>query len=119
MDNVLSIRKEKSNIHYLKLEIMKIRSYLLALLMVCCSITATVQASETKTKELTEQRVSEIKQRVEQIKGMDLSNLSRAERKDLKHELRDMKTELNSRPAYVYISAGALILIIILLIILL
>ena len=99
---------------------MKIRTYLLALVLVITGFTTNLQAATTtKTHELTETRVAEIKQRVDQIKAMDVTTLSRSERKNLKSELREMKSELRDGPTYIYISAGALILIIILLILIL
>jgi len=50
---------------------------------------------------------------------MDFSDLNRTERKSLRKELRSMKSELNAIGGGVYVSAGALILIVILLILLL
>lgn len=66
-----------------------------------------------------EVRVMEMKQRVEEIRAMDMSKLSTSDRKAVKHELKDMKKELNQMGPVVIISAGALILIIILILLLL
>lgn len=54
--------------------------------------------------------------RLGEIMDMDKSSLSRRERKDLRNELRDMKKPADGR---VYVSVGALILIVLLLILLL
>ena len=65
-----------------------------------------------------EERITQIQQRVEEIKAMDKSQLTRLERKDLKNELRDMNKEAKAiRTGGIYISIGALIIIILLLII--
>lgn len=75
-------------------------------------------AEKVMTKEQTEARVLAIKDRVAEIKAMDMSHMSNAQRKEIRNELKNMKKELNS-PTYIYISGAGLILIIILLILLL
>lgn len=67
-----------------------------------------------------ETRAIAIKSRVAEIQAMDMSHMSRAERKEIRNELKEMKKELKQHPStYVYISGAGLILIIILLLILL
>ena len=73
-------------------------------------------------KELTthqQQRLDEIIARVNEIKDMDKSNLSRAEKKELKTELKSMKTEARAMGGGIYLSVGAIIIIILLLILIL
>jgi hypothetical protein len=100
---------------------MKTRIKLLVMaIMLSCSAVTTQAAIVTMSKEQAVARVTEIQQRAEEIKSMDLTTLSKVQRKEVRHELKDMRKELNAMgPTYIYISAGALILIIILLIILL
>ncbi len=100
---------------------MKTRIKLLAFIMLLSSLAFTAQAGTEKymTKEQTEVRFSQIKQRVEEIESMNLSSLDRVQRKELRHELKGMSKELRDGPTYIYISAGALVLIIIILIIVL
>ena len=62
--------------------------------------------------------IQQMKDRVEEIKAMDKSQLTKEERKELKTELRAMKKESRAVTG-VYISVGALIIIILLLIIIL
>lgn len=76
-------------------------------------------ANANMNKEQAQVRIMEIKQRVEDIRAMDMSKLNATDRKALKHELKDMKQEVKQLEPYVIISAGALILIIVLLILLL
>jgi hypothetical protein len=57
--------------------------------------------------------------RVTEIQKMDKTNLSRAEKKDLKNELREMKHQASILNRGVYLSFGAIIIIILLLILLL
>lgn len=72
------------------------------------------------TKEQKETRIVEIKARVEEIRNMDKSKLTSADRKALRHELRDMNTESKALGnGGIYISLGALIIIILLLILIL
>ncbi|WP_373522307.1 hypothetical protein [Aquiflexum sp.] len=66
------------------------------------------------------ERLLEIESKVLEIKEMDFSTLSKEERKELKDELRTLEKEAKSRgESGLYISTGALIVILILLIILL
>jgi hypothetical protein len=68
------------------------------------------------TREQKEARLVAIKERVNEIKAMDKSMLSKDERKALRRELRAMHKEAKAVTG-VYISVGALIIIILLLII--
>lgn len=85
------------------------------------STVATKPPSETNN-ELTEEqkaRLEAIQNRVEEIKAMDRSTLTKAEKKALKKELKDMKKEAKAIRGGVYLSVGAIIIIILLLILLL
>ena len=110
-----SIKKSQT----LKNRTMKIRIYLFALMMAVTSFATTTQAATLTAKEQSEMRVTEIKQRVEQIRSMDLSSLSKTERVNLKQELKGMNKELRQLDGVIYISVGALILIIVILILIL
>lgn len=55
--------------------------------------------------------------RIDQINAMDKSNMSFSEKKQLRKEVRSSKRELRAIGGGVYISAGAIILILVLLII--
>lgn len=57
--------------------------------------------------------------RLEEIKAMDKSNLTHTEKKALRQEVKTIKHELTVNGGGVYISVGALLLIILLLVILL
>lgn len=99
---------------------MKLRIFLFSVLMMCSGITATTQAAvKVESKQQAEVRAEQLKQRLNEIRAMDLEHLNRTDRINLKHELKDMKQELKQMHPYIYISAGALILIIILLLLLL
>ena len=63
-------------------------------------------------------RLEEIRARVNEIKEMDKSNLSKSERKAIQKELREMKKESRETRG-VYLSVGAIIIIILLLILIL
>jgi hypothetical protein len=69
-------------------------------------------------KELT----SEVKikyNRLEEIKAMDKSSLTSVEKKELRKEVRAIKTNLKASNNGVYLSVGALIIIVLLLVVLL
>ncbi|MBA2561970.1 MAG: hypothetical protein H0V14_03500 [Chitinophagaceae bacterium] len=57
--------------------------------------------------------------RLQEIKDMDKENLSRAEKKDLRKEVKKIKKELKRANQGVYLSVGAIIIIVLLLILLL
>ena len=82
--------------------------------------TTSVMANDVKSKpEMTENQVvraGEISRRVEEIKNMDRSELSRQERKALRNELLDMKKEAKAMSGGVYLSVGAIIIILLVLI---
>ena len=63
-------------------------------------------------------RAQALLNRVEEIRVMNKTNLSPAEKKELRKELRSIREQLKDVSGGVYISAGALIVILILLIIL-
>lgn len=84
----------------------------------------TVSASENnkpKTELTAEQKaqLDRIVNRVEEIRKMDKSNLTRAEKKALRKELREMKEQARGLDQKVYLSVGAIIIIVLLLILIL
>lgn len=102
---------------------MKKQIYFLATAFMLMLATPSVMANDAKAKpEMTERQVArmeEISRRVEEIKGMDRSQLSRQDRKDLRNELLNMKKEAKATSGGVFLSVGAIIIIILLLILLL
>lgn len=78
-----------------------------------------VSAPVVPVTETPEAAVSRLSQRLEEIKEMDRSTLSRAERKALRVEVRSIKKEMAALSGGVYISVGAILLIALLLILLL
>lgn len=74
-----------------------------------------------KTELTGEQKVAfdRIVNRVEEIRNMDKSNLSREDKKALRKELREMKEQARAMQQGVYLSVGAIIIIILLLILIL
>jgi hypothetical protein len=57
--------------------------------------------------------------RLEEIKAMDKSDLSRSEKRSLRKEVRAIQSDLQTKKHGIYISIGAFIIIILLLVILL
>ena len=57
--------------------------------------------------------------RLKEIREMDKSNLSRAEKKSLRKEVKEIKTTMRTTSNGVYLSIGAIIIIILLLILIL
>ena len=57
--------------------------------------------------------------RVEEIKAMDKSLLTKSEKKELRNELRETKKEIKNNGRGIYLSVGALLVVIVLLVLLL
>jgi len=97
--------------------------YLMIMLLSLGAFT-TVSASEkvptTATKTPTEipAEVQVLLNRLEEIKGMDKSELNHSDKKALRKEVRAINTNLRSSGNGIYISAGAIIIILLLIIIL-
>jgi Flp pilus assembly protein TadB len=100
----------------------KIVFSLMLLMALTLNLNVAVAASDKPKTELTaEQRaeLNRIMSRVEEIKAMDKSKLSREERKELRSELKEMKKKARAVGGGVYLSVGAIIIIILLLILIL
>jgi len=69
-------------------------------------------ANTSKTDEI---RAQQLRQRLEEIRAMDKSTLTKAEKKELRKEVKEIKKQARELRG-VYISIGALIIIILLLI---
>ncbi len=76
-------------------------------------------SNETEIDAATQARINELTNRLDELKAIDKSELERSEKKELRKEVVEIKKELKEqRGAGIYISGGALLVIIILLIIL-
>ncbi|MFL1012498.1 hypothetical protein [Flavisericum labens] len=98
--------------------------YILIMLLSFSLIPNTALANENPpvhTKEKTNEIPTEIRtmlNRLNEIKDMDKSDLSRGERKELRKEVRTMKKAVRRSGNGLYISSGAIIIILLLIIIL-
>jgi len=107
------------------LNIMKKFVYTLALIFTLGISFNSVQAADKPAKNPTELtaeqsvQLERIKTRVEEIRDMDKSNLTKAERKALRSELKELKGQARAISGGVYLSVGAIIIIILLLILIL
>lgn len=91
-----------------------------AMLMVFSSVS--VMAKPNKNVTLTEQqqlRLTEITNRVEEIKEMDKSQLTRDQKKELRSELTQMKKESKALSGGIYLSVTAIIIVLLVLILIL
>lgn len=95
---------------------------LLSLTLVPASTFAATPVNTSLTADPTGEvpaRVKVLLDRLEEIKTMDKSDMTRAEKRALRKEVRAIKAELKSTGNGVYLSVGAIIIIILLLILLL
>ena len=102
----------------------------LAFVLMCNPALAQQEMSETPVPELTRKevrtmddadrqaRVDVLEARIEELQNTDPSELTSSERRDVRKELRQMSRELEAHAAGgIYISAGAIIVILLLIII--
>ncbi|MGE5406161.1 MAG: hypothetical protein ACM3NR_00505 [Methanosarcina sp.] len=73
---------------------------------------------EKTENKLSEEELSRMNRRVEEIRDMDKSDMTAKEKKELKKELKGIKENLKAG-GYIYIGAGTLLVIILLVILLL
>ena len=103
----------------------KLNFVIMMMVLSLCVLPSTVFANEKTptTIEATSKEVpAEVQlklDRLEEIKEMDKSAMSRAEKKELRKEVKEIKADLKSTGNGVYLSVGAIIIIILLLILLL
>lgn len=85
------------------------------------SVNAAEKTTRPATELTTEQqaKLDKITTRVEEIRQMDKSQLSRTEKRELRKELKEMKNQAKAIGGGVYLSVGAIIIIILLLILIL
>ncbi len=74
---------------------------------------------EKTENKLSEEELSRLTRRVEEIRDMDKSDLTAKEKKVLKKELKGIKETVKADGGYIYIGAGTLLVVILLLILLL
>lgn len=107
----------------------KTKTYALVLLILLTftfgnAIPASAEGPDKPLKEYSEEEVAllmtQMRNRVDEIKKMDKSSLTKIEKKELKKELKEMnKTAKALGQGGVYLSVGAIIIIILLLILIL
>ena len=98
-----------------------LRSIALALFVLFGAVSANASTGSTMPSDSTKDAMiySKIINRVTEIQGMDKTNLSSDEKQDLRKELNTMKKEASALNSRVYLSVGAIIIAILLLILIL
>ncbi|MEJ7611019.1 MAG: hypothetical protein WKF88_07560 [Ferruginibacter sp.] len=98
-----------------------IKSTAVAIFILFSSISASASSVSTPSSDPTKDALtySRIINRVTEIQGMDKTNLSADDKKDLRRELTKMKKEAAALNSRVYLSVGAIIIAILLLILIL
>ena len=81
-------------------------------------VTESAATSTTVETKLSTEEMASLTKRVEEIRDMDKSGMTRIEKKELKNELKSTKENIRRSGGYVYIGTGTLILIILLIILL-
>lgn len=105
---------------------MKTTNFKAALLVILMAITLPASSSTITsdpksgdpTTKMTDERGDQLIQRLNEIKDMDKSDLSRSDKKELRNEVKSIKKELKDSGRGIYLSVGAIIIVILLLILL-
>ncbi|WPR71183.1 hypothetical protein SLW70_14740 [Flavobacterium sp. NG2] len=103
----------------------KVSLYLMMMVLSLSFVPSTIFASEKNPSAITAEgkevpaEVKVMLTRLEEIKAIDKSTLSRSEKRELRKEVRSINTELRTTNNGVYLSVGAIIIIILLLILIL
>lgn len=99
---------------------MKKIAYFLSILMLFTATVPYAVAKDDKDKptlnEEDEARLEELKERVHEIKAMEFSTMTKTEKKELRKELREINKESKRISGGVYLSFGAIIIILLILI---
>lgn len=74
--------------------------------------------SDKMENKLSTEEVNRLTKRVEEIRDMDKSNMTVTEKRELRKELKATKENVRKDGGYIYVSAGTVILILILVILL-
>lgn len=77
------------------------------------------EAVTTTENKLSDEELARLNRRVEEIRDMDKSDLSVSEKRELKKELKEIKEMVKADGGYIYLGAGTLLVIILLVILLL
>ena len=113
------------NIHKIlifKFTTMRTKLFFALLMVFALSAPATFAASKAEKKvattenKMTSEEASRLTKRVEEIRDMDKTNLTVTEKRELRKELKATKENIRKDGGYIYVSAGTVILIIILVI---
>lgn len=103
-------------------KIVRIASVVLLIAVSLPASSAIVVPATAKTNNAAttnEVRTQVLLQRLESIRSMDKSEMSRLEKKNLRNEVKEIKKEMKATSGGVYLSVGAIIIVILLLILLL
>jgi hypothetical protein len=102
-------------------KILRIASFVMLMAIALPASSALVSdSSATSSPVKTEDaRTQQLLNRLEEIKDMNKSELTRLEKKSLRKEVKDIRKEMKSMSGGVYLSVGAIIIIILLLILIL
>jgi hypothetical protein len=90
----------------------------LLLCMMLGTASVTSAAETNKTKSVAGGNTEQMMSRLREIKSMDLKRMERSEKQELRKEVQQIKKQMKSQEPVLYISLGAALLIVLLLVLL-
>ena len=97
-------------------KILRIALFVILIAIALPASSATIVPTTAKTED---SRAQQLMQRLEEIRGLKKSELTGLEKKGLRKEVKGIKKEMKAMTGGVYLSVGALIIVILLLILIL
>ena len=94
-------------------------SFLMFLTIALPASSAVIAPESSKVNGTEMARTTVLTQRLEEIRSMNKSEMTRLEKKSLRNEVKEIKKEMKVMSGGVYLSVGAIIIVILLLILLL
>jgi Skp family chaperone for outer membrane proteins len=95
------------------------------LLLFALNVPLVISASESKSvtstapvrteNKMSEEEAARLTKRIEEIRAMDKSNLTASEKRELRKEVKGIKEKVKRDGGYIYIGAGTLLVIILIL----
>lgn len=80
--------------------------------------TEDVVATKDAEKKLSDEEIKRLVERVEEIRALDKSEMTKEEKKELRKEVKEMKEKVRQQDATIYIGGSTLLIILLLIIIL-
>src|SRR5688572_10614396 len=95
-----------------------IAGLIMCLMLGTASVTEAKATNKAENTITTEKNAGQLVNRLKEIKSMDIKSMNSAEKKELRNEVLSIKKQMKSQEPVLYISLGAALLVVLLLVLL-